>query len=118
MKSYLLASLTILALGNASALDASPTRKDNSQQNRKGGVTALDQSNDPKDLEITRRIREELTQKEDLSTYAENVKIISSGGVVVLKGPVRTEMERQKIQQIAHNTNGVKSVKNELSVVP
>jgi osmotically-inducible protein OsmY len=51
-----------------------------------------------------------------LSTYAHNVKIIAQNGVVTLKGPVRSEEERNAISAKATEIAGASNVKDEMSV--
>jgi hyperosmotically inducible protein len=53
-----------------------------------------------------------------LSTYAHNVKIISVNGMVTLKGPVRTEEDKQSIAAKAADVVGADKVTNELEVKP
>jgi hyperosmotically inducible periplasmic protein len=74
------------------------------------------QSNATSDVELTRRIRRTLTQDSSLSTYAHNVKIITRDGVVELKGPVRSQSEKEAVEAKATEIAGASKVKNELSV--
>ena len=53
-----------------------------------------------------------------LSTYAHNVKMISQNGKVTLKGPVRSEEEKQTIEQKATEVAGAGNVTNEITVKP
>jgi hyperosmotically inducible periplasmic protein len=53
-----------------------------------------------------------------LSTYAHNVKIVSQGGQVTLKGPVRTEEEKRAIEIKATDVAGAGRVTNEITVTP
>lgn len=68
------------------------------------------------DEEITRRVREELTRNDDLSSYGQNVKIITMNGVVTLRGPVKTQQERDWIVGAAQKVSGVRTIQNELEV--
>lgn len=86
------------------------------QQTESSGVTAQNQMNDQADVEITRQIRRRVVDDPSLSTDAQNVKIISRDGNVVLKGPVRSKTEKDTIGRKAQSTNGVKSVQNQLEV--
>lgn len=73
------------------------------------GLTAENQSSDPHAVEITRSIRQKVVEHKDLSTTAKNVKIITNDqGAVTLRGPVRSEAEKQEIERIARElaTNG------------
>ena len=51
-----------------------------------------------------------------LSTNAHNVKIIAQGGTVTLKGPVRSEEEKQSVEQKAAEIAGKDNVKSEIQV--
>ena len=62
------------------------------------------------------RVRKSIVDDKSLSTYAHNVKIIAQDGKVTLKGPVRSESERQAIEQKATEVAGVGNVKNELTI--
>lgn len=80
-------------------------------------LTADDQAKASRaDEEITRRIREELTRNDELSSYAQNVKIITMGGIVTLRGPVKTQQERDWIVNAAQKVSGVRTIQNELEV--
>lgn len=81
------------------------------------GLTAENQSSDPHAVEITRSIRQKVMEQKDLSTAAKNVKIITNDqGAVTLRGPVRSEAEKQEIERIARElaTNG--NVDNQLVI--
>jgi hyperosmotically inducible periplasmic protein len=64
-------------------------------------MTPSDQSNDPKDLKITRDIRKALVADDALSTTAKNIKIITVHGKVILRGPVANVQEKKKIAKMA-----------------
>src|ERR1700676_2159471 len=53
------------------------------------------------DLDTLKNIRKAITDDKDLSTYAHNIKITVKGGVATLRGPVRTEAEKGRIQELA-----------------
>lgn len=67
------------------------------------GITPLDQSEAPNDLETTRRIRQAVVQDDSLSFRAKNVMIVTKGGRVVLTGPVNTRAEADRIKGIAQS---------------
>lgn len=69
-----------------------------------------------KDDEITRRIRENLVKNDEISIYGQNVKIITLGGVVTLRGPVKSESEKKSIARMAQQIQGVTTVQNELEI--
>jgi len=67
---------------------------------REAGITPLDQSEAPQDLEVTRRIRQAVIQDVSLSFRAKNV---TNGNRVVLTGPVNTRAEADRIKDIAQS---------------
>lgn len=80
------------------------------------GLTPLDQSNDPADIDITKKIRQAVVDDDSLSSNAKNVKIITRGGKVTLRGPVKTDAEKSAIAAKAQAVAGAESVVNELEV--
>jgi osmotically-inducible protein OsmY len=47
---------------------------------------------------------------------AHNIKIITRNGLVTLRGPVETEAEKMKVQQVVQHTQGVVQVDNQLEI--
>ena len=88
----------------------------NKRDLNKAELTAEDQSNRKADVEITRKIRRELTNDSTLSLYAKNVKIIVRNDDVTLKGPVRNQVEKAKILKIATMIAPEHRVHNQLVV--
>jgi len=102
---------------------ASPQNKaDNSKMNKgdsnKDATTANQQKMNPSDRAITQKIRTEIMKDKSLSTYAHNVKIITQGGKVTLKGPVRTNDEKSAIEAKATAVAGDGNVTSQIEVVP
>lgn len=112
----------ILFLGSAGALVEAEMKADNSAANRRDRnaleVTADNQSNDAADLELTRKIRRAVHQEKNVSTYSHNVKIITVNGRVTLKGPVRSEAEKNTLEKLAGKFAGAENVINEMAVAP
>lgn len=79
-------------------------------------LTPGDQSSNPADVELTRRIREAVVADDSLSTNAHNVKIITINGTVTLRGPVASAEEKAKIEATAQKLAGKKQVENHLEV--
>jgi hyperosmotically inducible periplasmic protein len=104
------------------ALAQEPTAPDNTKVNRQdqsnAATTADQQKENATDRALTRRIRQALIKDKSLSTYAHNVKIITQGGMVTLKGPVRSEEEKQTIEAKAKEVAGADKVTSELEVKP
>jgi osmotically-inducible protein OsmY len=79
-------------------------------------ITPGDQSGSEADMELTRKIRKEVVADDSLSTLAHNVKIISIKGVVTLRGPVKSDAERQQIAAVAERFAGAGRVRNDLEI--
>lgn len=94
----------------------SSTAPDNSAQNKRHNTTADNQKDNTSDREITQKIRRSIVADKSLSTYAHNVKIITQGGQVTLKGPVKSEDEKNSIASKAAEVAGQDKVTNQLSV--
>jgi osmotically-inducible protein OsmY len=77
-------------------------------------LTPEDQKETKKDIKITSKIRKTVVRDKSLSVDAQNAKIITRNGVVTLRGPVATEAEKMKLQQLAQKTKGVVRVDNQL----
>ncbi len=97
------------------------TTGDNSAINQRdqnpSEATADQQQNNRSDLEITKQIRRSLTQDKSLSTYAQNVKVITQNGKVTLKGPVRSADEQSAVVAKAAQVAGEANINNEMTVV-
>ena len=102
------------------AANTGPAAADNTGVNTRdraqGAVTPMDQSNQEQDLALTRQIRQAITDDDSLSTEAQNVKVITQNGVVVLRGPVENAGEKATIVAIANRTAGVSRVDDQLEV--
>jgi hyperosmotically inducible protein len=94
--------------------------KDNSEINQRDQnqkeKTAEDQGSSEADIELTRKIRRSITGESSLSTYAQNIKIITLNGVVTLKGPVRSHKEKDKVIAMARDIAGAANIKNEIEI--
>lgn len=120
-KRTLLAVTAVFALNVAAvAGDEKKVDADNTKQNERDTTsenkTSGDQSNSPEDLKITQAIRQGVVKDESLSMTAKNVKIITDGGMVTLRGPVNTTEEKMKIESLAKSVAGNSKVENQLEV--
>ena len=79
-------------------------------------LTPGDQGNSSSDLQTSMRIRREIIASKDMSASARNVKIITVNGRVTLRGPVKTEQEKQLINEIAGRIAQPQNVDNQLEV--
>jgi hyperosmotically inducible protein len=115
--------LAIITLVSAVAVVGSAWSEDPNADNTAKNVrdrddqteTATDQSNDPADVKMTAAIRKMVVADDSLSMMAKNVKIITVGGVVTLRGPVETDKEKAAIESHAKHA-GAKNITNELEV--
>jgi hyperosmotically inducible protein len=79
--------------------------------------TADQQTNTKQDRQMTAQIRKALMQDSALSTNAHNVKIITQGGMVTLKGIVNSDNEKKVVESKAADVaGGVAKVDDELTV--
>jgi hyperosmotically inducible protein len=111
-------TLVALMLMSVSALAADDA--DNSKRNvadrNEASVTPGDQGSSDADIAITREIRKSVVDQDGLSMNAKNVKIVTSDGVVTLRGPVADPAEKERIASIAAKVDGVKQVDDQLEV--
>ncbi len=93
--------------------------RDNTAVNKRdrdtNAKTPMDQNENKVDIGITASIRKSVVDTK-MSTNAQNVKIITQDGNVTLRGPVKTEEEKTRIEEIARNVAGVKAVDSQLEV--
>lgn len=101
----------------AASLAAQQTPPDNSRTSRAAAAQTADRArSDLADRQLMQKIRRSITSDRNLSTYAHNVKIIARDGNVTLRGPVRSEEERQAIVQKAADVAGAGRVNDQLTV--
>lgn len=95
--------------------EASP---DNSNMNADRKNTADDQPNASNDRLTTAKVRKAIMADKGLSSYGHNIKIITMNGQVTLKGPVKSEEERQRIANDLADVIPTGSITNQLTVKP
>jgi hyperosmotically inducible protein len=93
-----------------SADQSTTTAPDNTGVNKRdrnaNEATADKQKENKEDRELARQIRKSLMRDKSFSTYAHNIKIIAQDGMVTLKGPVKSEEEKQSIEAKAAEVAG------------
>jgi hyperosmotically inducible periplasmic protein len=105
------------ALGQDQSAAPAAANTDNSAQNKAHATTADQQSEATSDRLLTQKIRKSLVADKSLSTYGHNVKIITKGGAVTLKGPVHSDQEKESIGSMAADAaGGADKVTNQLTV--
>jgi osmotically-inducible protein OsmY len=111
--------LSTVALSAFSQENASPAA-DNSGRNardRSGNTqTSGDQSNATPDIKTSAAIRRSLMHDDSLSMMAKNVKIVTENGVVTLRGPVKSDAEKTKIEELAKQAAQGATIHNQLEV--
>lgn len=120
MTATMVASLgAVLAWTRPVQNQAAPDDTKTNQGDSNRSATTADQQKESRSArQTTRRIRRAILGGKSLSTYAHNVKIITRNGIVTLKGPVRSEQEKDEIGRKAKEVAGGFTVKNELTVAP
>lgn len=97
-------------------------KTDNSKMNKEMRAnkesTAEQQKENPADRKLAQQMRRAVVKDKSLSTYGHNVKIIVRDGNVTLKGPVRDEAEKAKIEKDVAAVAGAGKITNELTVAP
>jgi hyperosmotically inducible periplasmic protein len=102
-----------------STVTATNPAADNTKVNvrdRSGTLTPINQGNSKAEIGITASIRRGVMGDHTLSFTAKNVKIITVGTVVTLRGPVKSDAERSTIESLARQTAGVTDVDDQLEV--
>lgn len=120
--SLLALSLALIPAKAAGTLPAqqqpAPDNTKTNQRDKEGTAPTADQRMTSEDREITKKIRQAVHNDKSLSTYAHNVKIITQGGKVTLRGPVRSEEEKTNIAAKATAVAGDGNVDNQLEIAP
>jgi hyperosmotically inducible periplasmic protein len=102
----------------ASARAQQNPEADNTKTNSQNTPTADQQKMNPADRELTRKIRRAIVADKSLSTYAHNVKIITQDGKVTLKGPVRSDDEKNNVVAKATQIAGDGNVTDQIEIKP
>ena len=116
-----LAAISVFAV---TAHGADQTQPDNSKVNERDRstpevaavVTAEDQGNSKRDIALTTIIRKEVTSHSSLSVDAQNIKVISKNGLVILRGSVKSKAEKVEIEKIATRVAGASKVTSLIEV--
>ncbi len=101
---------------NQNQYDADNTGR-NQDDRDQNGMTPIDQSQSSEHISITSDIRRAVVDDDMLSMNAKNCKIITDdSGRVWLRGPVSSQAEKDRIENIAQQIAGARNVTNELEV--
>ena len=112
-------ALLLFALAAATPAFAQDASKvDNSAINQRDrhaeSTTPLDQPNDDENIRVAAAVRKAIVSDSSLSTMAQNVKLVANNGVVVLRGPVKNDVEKSRVEALAQGVTGVTKVENQL----
>jgi hyperosmotically inducible periplasmic protein len=115
----LVSTTSLIAHSTHSQSQDTQPAADNTKKNQDQTPPTADQQkmNTP-DRTITQRIRKSIHQDQNLSTYAHNIKIITQGGKVTLRGPVKSDEEKAALEEKAVAVAGQGNVTNQLEVAP
>jgi len=111
-------SAAFLVCGQASLMAQDKPAPDNTKVNKTATPTGDKASNAANDRELMQKVRKAVMDDKSLSTYAHNVKIIAKEGKVTLKGPVRSQEEKEAIERLANDASGAGNVTNEITIKP
>lgn len=107
-----------VAQSDSSGQTAPDNTKTNKRDRAQDQPTADQQKENAADRQLSQKIRNAVMQDKTLSTYAHNIKVIAQNGEVTLKGPVRTQEEKDAIGEKATSIAGEGHVTNQLEVAP
>ena len=88
----------------------------NSRDKNQASLTPQNQTNAATDRKLLAAVRRTVTREKSFSTAAHNIKMMVAGGAVTLRGPVKSDGEKAKIEELVKQVNGVESVDNQLDV--
>jgi hyperosmotically inducible protein len=106
--------------GTLTSDDVDNTAVDNSADNKVDAHDSMsvrtNQSNSTEALQTTANIRKALMADKTLSVSAHNVKIVTNGSTVTLRGPVASAAEKERIAALARQNAPGKDVVDQLTV--
>lgn len=97
-------------------LNAADNTRLNARDKAGTTVTPIDQGNNQADIATTQAIRKAVMADDSLSSDAKNVKIITNGGVITLRGPVANAGEKSSIEAKAMAAGGSNRVDDLIEV--
>jgi osmotically-inducible protein OsmY len=100
----------------ATKREAADNTRANATDRNTVAKTPVDQSNDKDAIEVTAGIRRAVLDDKSLSTSAHNIKIVTDGDVVTLRGPVESADEKKRVEALAMKAATGKQVRNEISI--
>ena len=128
MKLRIIALTCLLTATAFAATNSKPTQDppgqtkkvDNTKVNKRdrdnAALTPMDQGNSASETKISADVRRAIMGDKSLSFTAKNVKIITVGTKVTLRGPVKSVHEKTVIEKVAKQTAGVVEIDNQLEI--
>ena len=117
-----LALLAPMALAQQAMDQTGATTKaaDNTEMNQRDRssetLTPADQPNNKADIKLAAAVRSAIVGDDSLSIMAHNIKLIAASGTVTLRGPVKTDVEKARIEELVRNVPGVTKIDNNLDI--
>jgi hyperosmotically inducible periplasmic protein len=104
---------------NAGQAVPADNTKINQRDKNQAEPTADQQKENPSDRQLAAQIRRAIVKDKSLSTDAHNVKIIVQNGSVTLRGPVKSDDEKQAIEaKAAQVVGGTDKINDQIQVAP
>jgi|SRR5580704_4699648 hyperosmotically inducible protein len=111
--------VSLLAMPTPRNQDSQQTAPDNTKTNKdQAGPTADQQKMNASDRAITQKIRKAIHEDPSLTTYGHNIKVITQDGKVTLRGPVRSDGEKNNLEAKVVSVVGQDNVTDQLEVAP
>lgn len=111
-------AIAALAACKSSARDApAPDNTAKNDRDRAATPTADNAGNSTSDLDLTQKLRKAVMDDGSLSTNAHNCKIVVQNDTITLVGPVASDAERAKVEQIAAANAGDRKIVNQLEAI-
>lgn len=88
----------------------------NKRDRNDASTLPTDQPNNSADIETAAAVRSAIVGDDSLSTLAHNIKLVAANGKVVLRGPVKSVTEKNRVAELARQVPGVTSVDNLLEI--
>jgi hypothetical protein len=102
--------------GSADHSNQADNTRVNARDKSGGAVTPTKQGAAADDRKITVTIRQALVGDKKLSLIAKSIKVTTKDGKVTLRGPIKSEDERQEIERRVKDVSGVVDVDDQLEV--
>jgi osmotically-inducible protein OsmY len=110
--------LAILACSPAWAYQGPPANQAQPPSQTQPPSQPASQIHSSADAQLQASVRKAIANDKSLSDAGHHVNVIVSDGAVVLRGPVKDDTEKSRIDTLVRQVGGVKELTNELDVKP